>query len=135
MREQTFFEERDNALYDAYVTALRQPGVKSHQQAIETAINSPTSRFWISPFRAYREILWRKNGYRPHGGISKNRRALVDDLYSEYLRLRDRHMFRGCSTFFIIQFVVGMPAPGGFYMSATTAERIIYRKRCEKIRR
>ena len=130
LHELTFFEERDEALYQAYVTALRQPDVKSHQQAIEVAINSPTSQFWIEPYRAYLEILWRNRDSRPYK-IGKHRKALVDDLYREYLALKDTLLFKGSSIYFISQFAVGRPARG-FYLSMRSAVRIINRKRREK---
>jgi hypothetical protein len=132
LNELTFFEERDEALFVAYKNALRQPDVKSHQQAIQVAISSPTSQFWIEPYRAYLEILWRKRNRRPHQ-ISATRKILVDDLYNEYLKLKEQPLFRGCSTYFISQFAACRPAKG-FYISELTATRIIHRKRHEKIR-
>jgi hypothetical protein len=132
MHALTFFEERDEALFVAYKNALHQPDVKSHQQAIRVAISSPTSQFWIEPYRAYLEILWRKRNRRPHQ-ISATRKILVDDLYKEYLRLKEQPLFRGCSTYFISQFAACRPAKG-FYISELTATRIIHRKRHEKIR-
>jgi hypothetical protein len=131
LEELTFLEERDEALFVAYKNALRQPDCKSHQQAISMAINSPTSQFWIEPYRAYREILWRKNGRRPFG-VKRYRKELIDDLYTAYIRLKEQPMFRGCSTFFISQFAVGCTAPRGFYLSMRSAIRIINRKRHEK---
>lgn len=130
MRELTFFEERDEALYQAYVTALRQPDVKSHQQAIEVAINSPTSQFWISPIQAYREILWKKNGVRPNH-IRHLRHDLVVELYDRYNDLSQKPAFRGCSTFFITQFSIQSGA-SKFFISMRSAVRIINRKRREK---
>ena len=131
MDELTFLEERDEALFVAYKNALRQLDCKSHQQAIDMAINSPTSQFWIEPYRAYREILWRKNGRRPFG-VKQYRKMLIDDLYAAYVKLKSQPMFRGCSTFFISQFAVGCTAPRGFYISTRSAIRIINRKRHEK---
>ena len=132
MDELTFFEERDEALFVAYKNALSQPDVKSHQQAIQVAISSPTSQFWIEPYRAYREILWCKNGKRP-SRISSHRKELVADLYKEFLRIKEQPAFRGCSTYFISQFAACRPARG-FYISELTATRIIHRKRHEKVR-
>lgn len=131
MEEKTFIVERDDALFAAYKNALRQPDVKSHQQAIRVAISSPTSQFWIEPYRAYREILWCKNGRRPFR-ISRHRKELVEDLYREYLRLKEQPMFRDCSTYFVSQFAACRIAPRGFYISELTATRIIHRKRYEK---
>lgn len=131
LEELTFIQERDEALYIAYVNALRRPDVKSHQQAIEIAINSPTSQFWISPLRAYREILWCKNGKRVVKAKDHHKR-LIEDLYAEYLRLSDKPMFRGCSTLFVSQFAVCSNSAKGFYISRITAKRIINRKRREK---
>ena len=130
MRDLTFITERDDALYQAYVTALRQPDVKSHQQAIQVAVNSPTSQFWIEPYRAYLEILWLENKRRPKP-IRSYRKQLVEDLYAAYLSVKDLPLFKGCSILFISQYAVGLPARS-FYMSEITAKRIINRKRREK---
>lgn len=130
MRDLTFIKERDDALYKAYVTALRQPDVKSHQQAIEVAVNSPTSQFWIEPYRAYLEILWREKNCRPKP-IRSYRKQLVDDLYEAYLSVKNLTLFRGRSILFISQYAVGLPARS-FYMSEITAKRIINRKRRER---
>lgn len=130
MSELAFIEERDEALYQAYVTALRQPDVRSHQQAIEVAINSPTSQFWVSPIQAYREILWKKKGVRPNH-IRPLRHDLVDELYDRYNELSQKPTFRGCSTFFITQFSLQSRA-SKFFISMRSAVRIINRKRREK---
>jgi hypothetical protein len=130
LQELTFIEERDEALYQAYVNALHQPDVKSHQQAIEVAINSPTSQFWISPIQAYREILWKKKGIRPNH-IRPLRHDLVAELYERYKELSLRPTFRGCSTYFISQFSAQSRA-SKFYLSTRSAVRIINRKRREK---
>ena len=130
MRDLTFIKERDDALYQAYVTALRQPDVKSHQQAIQVAVNSPTSQFWIEPYRAYLEILWLENKRRPKP-IRSYRKQLVEDLYAAYISVKNLPLFKGCSILFISQYAVGLPARS-FYMSEITAKRIINRKRREK---
>ena len=129
MDELTFLEERDEALFIAYKNALRQPDCKSHQQAIDMAINSPTSQFWISPFQAYREILWKKKGVRPNH-IRPLRKDLVNALYQRYELLCSKPTFRGCSTFFVAQFAMYESAPK-FFLSTRSAIRIINRKRNE----
>lgn len=50
-------DERDRCLYAAYLDALHKPEIKGHRQAINKALASPTSRFWISPLQAYRYIM------------------------------------------------------------------------------
>lgn len=128
-----FIIERDNALYKAYRDALRSEKVHSHQQAIRVALNSPTSRFWIPSFQAYREILKvKKTGeIKSPRGI---REKLIKDLYDKYLILKEKPMFRGYSTYFITCFVVSEAAPR-FYISYSRALSIISRMRKQKQRR
>lgn len=71
-----FIPVRDRELYNAYKTAFRRPDVKSHKQAIQAAIKSETSRFWISTFQAYREILKIKKG-KPTGCVRTVRKRMI----------------------------------------------------------
>lgn len=125
MAPSVYYDERSTAFYKAYKKALSSKDVHSHNEALLVAISSPADRFWVSVFQAYRYILLYKKGVLPS---SESKRKLVSDLYAEYEKLAKRSMFSGCSTFFIVQFAVGMPAPE-YYMSYRTARRIIERIR------
>lgn len=120
-----YYDERCAAFYRAYRKALSRKDVHSHNEALQAAISSPADRFWVSVFQAYRYVLLYKKGQLP---TSETKRKLVEDLYKEYEKLARRPTFAGCSTFFIVQFAVGMPAPE-YYMSFRTARRIIERMR------
>lgn len=129
--------QRDEELYQAYKHAFLQPGM-THRQAIHQAINTPTSRYWVSPSYIYRDILSRIRGYnakadpasRRKHGCRPSRHNLYDELYTIYRRLSRQRYFRGCSTYFLISFVVNRPAPQ-FYISYVRARNIIARKRKE----
>lgn len=128
MAPSVYYDERSVAFFKAYKKALSRKDIHSHNEALLAAISSPADRFWVSVFQAYRYVLLYKKGVMPS---SASKRKLVSDLYIEYERLAGRSMFSGCSTFFIVQFAVGMPAPE-FYMSYRTARRIIERMRHDK---
>lgn len=125
MTTSVYYDERCAALLKAYRKALSRKDIHSHNEAIIAAISSPADRFWVSVFQAYRYILLYKKGVLPS---SASKRKLVIDLCREYEKLASKPMFKGYSTFFIVQFAVGMPAPE-FYMSYRTARRIIERMR------
>lgn len=116
-----YYEERCGAFLKAYRNALSRKDIRSHNEALVAAMKSPADRYWVSVFQAYRYILLYRKGMLPR---SESKRRLVCDLYREFERLSAKPTFRGCSTFFIVQFAVGMPAPE-FYLSHRTARRII----------
>lgn len=120
-----FIPARDNELYMAYKRAFRRSDIRSHQQAIEAAINSPTSRFWISTFQAYREILKIKKG-KPTEEMRGIRKKMIQRIYAIYKELEEKPTFRECSTYFITSFAVQQAAPE-FYISYSRALAIISR--------
>ena len=120
-----FIPERDRELYGRYREALRSKDTRSHQEAIEIAIHSPASRFYISIFQAYRGILRIKKGLRKEGGrVIRNK--MIHDIYERYKKLEAKREFRGCSTYFITSFAVYQEAPE-FYLSYSRALAIISR--------
>lgn len=128
--------QRDEELYQAYRKAFSQKGM-THNKAIRTAINTPTSRYWVSPAYVYREILARFRGYHTkydHHPGRKNplpcRIHMYDELFNIYKQLSRKHYFKGCSTYFLVTFVVNHPAPS-FHVSFRQAQRIISKKRKE----
>lgn len=124
-----YYEERCGAFVKAYRNALSRKDIHSHNEALEAAMKSPADRYWVSVFQAYRYILLYRKGVLPR---SQSKRRLVSDLHVEYERLAAKPTFKGCSTFFIVQFAVGMPAPE-FYLSRRTARRIIEKSRHAKL--
>ena len=94
-----FIRARDEELYNAYKECLRKKEVRSHQKAIEMAIKSPTSRFGISNFWTYKEILRLKRG-KPIMHIRSDRKRMVEKIYDIYLSLEQRPEFRRSSPFF-----------------------------------
>lgn len=120
-----YYEEKYGAFLKAYREALSRKEIHSHSEALVSAMKAPADRYWVSVFQAYRYILLYRKGILPR---SDTKRRLVLDLYAEYERLALRPTFKDCSTFFIVQFAVGMPAPE-FYLSYRTARRIIEKSR------
>lgn len=122
-------EERNKELFMAYIRAYRDKNV-GHAEAVHIAIHSTCSRYWISPDYIYREILSR---LRPHSQNIRScprrgRKKLYDKMYVDFLALRNKPTFKGCSAFFLSTFLVNRPAPG-FYLSYDRACKIIRQMR------
>ena len=114
--------ERNAELYQAYKMAMSERGM-THSRAVEIAIQSPSSRYWVSPLYVYREIRTRLRGYaRRYDPVMRRKkpRACKADMYNElweiYKRLREKTYFKGCSTYFLVSFVVNQRAPH-YYLS------------------
>lgn len=120
-----FIPERDEELYRAYKEALSDRSVTSQRMAVERAIATPTSRFWISVPRAYRYILRLKKG-KPLGDQRDVRHEMMMEIYERYRRLEGRREFKGSSVYFITSFAVFQEAPG-FYISYSRALSIVSR--------
>lgn len=122
-----FIKARNKELYDAYKNCMRKKEVKSHQDAIKMAIKSKTSRFWISSFWTYKEILRLKRGK----GIMHaraDRKRMIEKIYAIYMALEQKPEFRKCSPYFIVSFALQQPAPE-FYISYSRALSIINKMR------
>lgn len=135
----SYISERDTALYAAFQKALARPDVCSVQVAIRIAVNSPTEQFWISSGQCYRIIMNMKAGRKPNKKYStaedeqmrQLRQEMADELMRRYEKMERMPSYRGCSPFFITQFLVSQPAPK-FYLSYSRALTIISRMRRER---
>ncbi len=128
MGSPSYISRRDEALYQAYLRALERKDITSHEEAVRAAVKSPTERFWVSPFQAYRDVLERERG---HSEFKRDTRCrMMDQIYGHYLEMRRMPSFRGSSTFFIVQFAVMRRAPE-FYISYHRAYNIIKQMRNE----
>lgn len=119
-----YFIARYESLYRAYKEAFKREEVRTHNDAILIAINSPSPRFWISTFQAYRQILRIKSGRPPAYPPNSKKRKIIEQVYERYKQLENLSSFRGTSTFFIVSFAVMSRAPS-FYMSFDRARKII----------
>ena len=123
-----YFRLKYDALYDAYKKALARSDVRSHEEAIFNAINSPTTRYWISIGGASRNIARILKGKPVLYKEGSVKHELLMRVYQEYLRLSKSPLFRGSSIYFITSFAVMKPADK-FYISYRSARRIISRHR------
>lgn len=125
-------KQRDEELYQAYRKAFRQPGM-THRKAIQQAIHTQTSRYWVSTSWVYRYLLARKQG-KPNKYAPNNphpcRKDMYEELYRIYQRLTKERYLHGYSTYFITSFVINRPAPR-FYIDFRRAQLIIAKKRKE----
>ncbi len=125
-----YIPERDRELYAAYKKALARKDVKSHKEAIQVAVKSTASRFWISTLQAYRGILLLRKGV-VRTGTRSIRDKMINDIYKIYQKLECKREFRDNSVFFITSFAVNQEAPE-FYISFSRALAIIQRFNKEK---
>jgi hypothetical protein len=121
-----FISLRNRELHEAYKRAFSDRDVRSHTQAIKRAIESPCSRFWVSTWQAYREILRLEKGMNHPLNMKPERVEMMDLIYKNYLSLKNKREFEGCSVYFITSFAVGFPAPK-FFISYSRALTIITR--------
>lgn len=132
MSSPSYIHARDMELFLRYYEAIKKDDSITNQKAIEIAIKSPTSKFWVSPFQVYREILNIVNGRKQPPAMRSIRKRMINDIYERYKELESKPTFRGCSTFFLVQFAVELPAPE-FYLSYNRALAIIARIKREYI--
>lgn len=115
-------QQRNAELFGAFKKAMSQSGI-TFDQAVEAAINSPTSRYWVSPNYVYRDIKARLRGYATAYDPSARRKkvrsckeTMYDELWELYQKLSEKAYFKGSSTYFLVSFVVNQKAPR-FYLS------------------
>ncbi len=117
-------KERDYELYAAYRRFMNEINV-THAKAVELAVKSPASRYWVSPNYLYREIRRREAGKETEKKSRTMRKSpLYDRLYSDYLTIRERPTCRGLSKLALCDLLVNRPAPS-FFLSEKRADEII----------
>ena len=126
MSSSAYILERDAELYLRYHEARKSDPQLSHQEAVRKAVESPTSRYWVSLYEVYREILNKVHHREQSHHMKDIRRKQIDDIYRIYEDLSQKPTFKGCSVFFIVQFAIAEPAPQ-FYLSYSRALAIIRR--------
>lgn len=126
--EHTEIYKRDEELYKAFLRAYSLPKV-SYREAINIAIHTQTSKYWLSEYSTWREFLSRERGTVWNGKWRKSCRldAVYEQLYRQYIALRNGG-FHNKSSFFIVCFLINRPA-SGFFISYYHARKIIHRMR------
>mgnify|MGYP006988895263 CR=1 FL=1 len=120
--------ERDAELFALYRKLMRENHI-THTEAVRAAVNSPASRFWVSPNYLYHEISNRRKGCSHVRRREMKKTVLYDHLYSDYLKMKDRPLSRDLSLEALCDLLVNRPAPS-FFLSAKRADEII--KLCKK---
>ena len=116
-------KSRYECLWKAYKEALRKPGVKSHEDAIRVAINSPSPRFWVSTKEAARQIARLEKGLKTTYHPNSCKQEIIKEVYKRYKRLKDGFL-KGSSIYMITSFAVMSEAPK-MYVSYNRARIII----------
>lgn len=130
MVENELITSRNMELYEAYRNAFRSPEIRSHQQAIEQATQSPSSRYWISTLQACRYIIRLKKGI-PIKSVNELKKKMILSIFEVYKTLERKPEFKGCSTYFITSFAIQKAAPE-FYISYHRALAIISKMNRER---
>ena len=119
-----FILERDKAFFEAYRKAW-DDGATTHAEAVDAALDSPTTRLWVSEsyLRAVIDNMYRNRHHR-HGA----RNGIYCDIYRSYVALRSSPLLRRRSTSYILRYLIYRPTQG-FPLSVKTANRIIRRVR------
>lgn len=102
---------RYRALWSAYTQALRNPDIRTRDEAIRAAINSPQPRYMVSEEKMTRAISRLLKGqtppFQPNGLHYK---AMVD-IYDIAKQLLTLPSFKGMSISFITAYAINTPAP------------------------
>lgn len=131
----SFIEMRDRELLAAYNMAVSEGGAMLENAAVSAAVNSPCSRFWVTPECAAKAIMRIRKGDRL-SEMKPIRQEMFFEIYSRYAAMEKQRRAEGCNTLDICIEAVDQPAPK-FYINCTTAMKIIVRMKrriqCEKI--
>ena len=122
--------ERDAELFASYCRYIRNSNA-THAQAVRAAVNSPASRYWVSPNYLYREIVRRRQGGSMNPVRKCRKTDIYDQLYEDYLDMRLRPLYRNLSMEALCDLLVNRPAPS-FFISEKRGDEII--KRCRRRR-
>lgn len=128
MASSSYILERDAELFLRYYETRKQDPSLTQQEAIMKVIKMPTTRYWVSLYEVYREILNIVHHRPPSPHMRPMRRKRIEDIWKIYSELASKPTFKGCSVFFIVQFAIAEPAPE-FYLSYNRALAIISRIR------
>ena len=116
-------EERDAELYATYRKFMNELNT-THAEAVRAAVNAPASRYWVSPNYLYREIRRREQGRAGKLNRPLCKSRLYDRLYSDYLSIRERPLYRNMPIYALCDFLVARPAPS-FFLSEKRGDEIV----------
>ena len=123
--------ERNAELYALYRKFMRETN-STHSEAVRAAVNSPASRYWVSPNYLYRMITNKRHG-ESHSPLRRMKKSsLYDCLYSDFLKMKEQPLCRDLSMEAICDLLVNRPAPS-FFLSEKRGDEIIkgYRNSCQ----
>ena len=132
-----YTQERNAELYRLYRKFMNEINT-THAEAVRKAVNSPASRYWVSPNYLYREVVKREQQLTEkntdempapqHKCARYLKSTLYDRLYSDYLSIRRQPTCRELSKLALCDLVVNRPAPS-FFLSEKRANEIIMQNR------
>lgn len=113
---------RNMELLRAFRRELRQPGEIKLFEVVHRAVNSPTSRFWVSEDRAFSVISSMKKGKSIENMIA-TKREMYTEIYARVTKLMEEKT--GISLIDAVTKVVNSPAPQ-FYLTVGSAVVILH---------
>lgn len=127
--------EKKQDLLRAFNQIRRERELTSIIEGVALAIESPSSRFWVTPEQASREIKRMERGETSQK-MSLLRKQMFEELYDRYSAARMQSEFAYKSVTYICSFIVMQPAPR-FYIKLSSAIKMIKEQRtieqCRKI--
>ena len=123
-------QERNAELYALYRKYMREDHT-THSEAVRAAVNSPASRFWLSPNYLCIVFSAIRKGSSPSPRRKLTKSPIYRQLYDDYLKLKDRPLYRNLPMEAICDLLVNRPAPS-FFLSEKRADEIIRKVKSEK---
>ena len=128
----SYREDRDQELYRAFKAALpnfqREDSSYDYDAAITAAINTPSSRYWISEGKAYNMIRWITDDPSRLDNMFAEKRLMYKSLIDTYNRLRNDPANDDLTNVQVAYLASDEPAPS-FFMGVSNAKQIIQRIR------
>lgn len=132
----SYSARRDRELYDAFKRCLplfeREDGSLDYDAAVNAAIASPASRYWVSEGVAYSKLRRIKADSRILQGMFPQKRLLYTSLAATYDRLRADPKNADLSDMQVAYMASDQPAPS-FFMGLNNAKIIICRERRRRL--
>lgn len=129
-----YHEERDMDLLDVYRRTLQSCNHINLYKVVDTVINSPARRFYVSEYRA-RNVIKRMFNGKPLHKISPLRMEMYKEIFERVKKLRK--VMPHEPLLIVIEEVLAQPAPK-FYLTKSSGVTILHkiqkRLKCQAVK-
>lgn len=119
-----FTQQRNNELMKAYRHHIRKSAFVDMKRISREIVNSPASRFWVSPERATLVIAAMLAGKDLPENMRPTKAAMFSEIYKRVIKLKRQNPYE--PLYKLVFDAVHSPAPQ-FYMLPRSAMDIIYK--------